>query len=965
MVSEQSRGSTGPAPDGELDDSGSEITAQTRPIPEADQLMEFGPASREAPKVKPGNSLGRYVILRQLAAGGMSVVYVAYDPELNRQVALKVMRPGGPEGDVAASERLLREAQAMARLSHVNVVHVYDVGVVDQRVYMAMEYVRGETLEEWLGSAVRSWREIIRVLVRAGRGLAAAHAAGLVHLDFKPRNVLVGDDGEIRVVDFGLARPPRSMDSAGGELQPKEADSEVLRDLMTTSGRFIEPITQYGLVMGTPGYMAAEQLAGEGADARSDQFAFCVTAWVALYDGRPFAGSTTRELNHAVMIGKLDTPQDVRNVPIRIRRLLERGLNNDPDARHPALDELLDQLQAGQTHPLRKGVLALGVLSLVGAAGYGFARTGSEGVKCEGGQELLDGAWDAETRAAVDAAIRSDSRRFAADVAVAVTRSLDRWTADWTQMHRDSCQATHVRGEQSTELLDLRTRCLRRHLSELRALTSTLLDADATTVEHATEAVARLAPVDECGNRQGLETTMRPPPADQEAQVEATFDRMAQALAKQGAGKYAEALVLALEGLLTSELLEYGPLQVFARHVTAGLLMEFGDAAAAEAMFLEAIYAAERSGLDAKRLTMAVELTFVLGIRQGKPDRAHRMARMAAALAERLDAGPEQRARLLSNEGAVYGSEGRPHESIERYLAALKIQEELPDGDQANLASIHLGLGASYHLMASYEEGLKHFERARELLSREYGEYHPRTAAAHENIGTAYQGMGRFEDAKRTFTKARKIYEDALVSDLQLASLFNSLAAAHEGLEEYDEAITYFERVVDTLGRAGNETATMAVAMGNLALVYVEIGRYEDALTAFATQLPLMKRAVGDAHIYSHYFRLGKARALLGRERYAEAVTVAGSVVAVYEQRKSEIDPLHQGEAALVLARALHALAQAGEPPPEDVLDVVWGQSIDAWAAAARVHLETAGTKSNRAMRRLEAFEAQRKKSPR
>ena len=536
MGNEHSSASTGP---GSLDDlgySGPDVTAETRPIPEADQIAEFE-AELELPKVRPGQSLGRYVILRQLAAGGMSVVYVAYDPELNRQVALKVMRPGGPEGDAAASERLLREAQAMAQLSHVNVVHVYDVGVVDQRVYMAMEYVRGETLEEWLESATRSWQDIVHVLVRAGRGLAAAHAVGLVHLDFKPRNVLVGEDGEVRVVDFGLARPPRSGDSLDEPLRESDVEPRVVKDLMTTSGRLIVPITQYGMVMGTPGYMAAEQLAGEGADARSDQFAFAATAWYALYNARPFSGKTSRELNHAVMIGKVTPPPAGRQVPPRIRRLLERGLSNDPDERHASLAELLDGLEADPARPARRAALGLGALLLVAAAGYGLARSDNQGPTCDGGGELLRGVWDEDRRAQVVGAIRADPRPFAEYVSDAVTKSLDDWSTEWLAMYRDSCAATHIRGEQSTALLDLRTRCLRRHLGELRALTDTLIEADATVVERATEAVGTLSAVDACADVEALEQSIRPIAPELQTKVEATYERLAKAIALRVGGQ--------------------------------------------------------------------------------------------------------------------------------------------------------------------------------------------------------------------------------------------------------------------------------------------------------------------------------------------------------------------------------------------------------------------------------------------
>ncbi|MBL4685495.1 MAG: tetratricopeptide repeat protein [Nannocystaceae bacterium] len=931
-----------------------DLVGETRQIPEADQLAEFGAPDGADAKLVPGEKLGRYVVVRQLAVGGMSVVYVARDPELDREVALKVMRPGGPEGDAASSDRLLREAQAMARLSHVNVVHIYDVGVVGSRVYMAMEFIRGDTFEEWLAAGSRAWRDVVDVLVRAGRGLAAAHAVGLVHLDFKPRNVLVGDDGEVRVVDFGLARPPRSFDS-GGDNAPPVAEDESVRDL-TISGRFLEPITQYGTVMGTPGYMAAEQLSAEAADARSDQFAFCVTAWVALYGVRPFAGDTAREINHSIVSGSVQAPPTSRTVPVRIRRLLERGLRSDPDRRHESLDVLLDALEVDRARLVRRAAAGMGVLALVAVSGYGLAQTKNAGPSCDGGDELLAGVWDAARRDAVSSAIRADGRDFAAHVADVVTASLDDWTTGWLEMYRDSCAATHVRGEQSAALLDLRTRCLRRHLSEVRALTDTLLVVDPTTVEHATSAVGRLATIEACADVDRLATAMPTLSPEEQTKVDAVFDRTTTGIALQRSGKYAQALVLLLEAELAAELLKHDPLTVFARQSVGSLFMEIGDSEAAESMLTHALYAAEAGGLDDERLSIATELVFVLGLHRGKFERSHQMAAQASALCERLDVDPNRRSRVLANEGAVFGAQGRTHESIAQYAEALALQSEILEPEAGNLASVHLGLGAAYHLLADYERGLSHFEKARVLLLAEYGEGHPRTATPFENIGAAYQAMGRFEEAKTHFERAQRISSDALVTESSQSTLLIGLAAAYEGLEQYDEAAAVFERVIDTLAAEGLETAVLAVAMGNLAGVYVETKRYEDALALYGEQLPLLARVTAGEHIYSLYFRVGKARALRGLGKNDEALLVVAPVVENYWGRPDEIDPLHRGEAILVLARALHGLGEA-KPSGEAAQRIAATKAIKTLLREARTALQSTGRGGERSLRRVRKFE--------
>jgi len=200
----------------------------------------------------------RYEVRTELGRGGMGTVYLAHDRTLGRDVALKLHRAGHSVAGSGA-DRLQREAVAMAKLAHPNVVNVFEVAIVDDRMYVAMEYVRGTTLRGWLGTSKRSWREVVAMLAATGRGLAAAHAAGLVHRDFKPENVLVGDDGRPRVGDFGLAR----ADHAAVVVDPETLDTA---DTMTAG------------LAGTPAYMAPEQLMGDPVDARSDQFAFCVVA---------------------------------------------------------------------------------------------------------------------------------------------------------------------------------------------------------------------------------------------------------------------------------------------------------------------------------------------------------------------------------------------------------------------------------------------------------------------------------------------------------------------------------------------------------------------------------------------------------------------------------------------------------------------------------------------------------------
>jgi serine/threonine protein kinase len=313
-------------------------------------------ADVDTSELPPGTRVGRYVIELAVGRGAMGAVYAAVDPDLNRKVAVKVLRADAMP-DIARQKmraRLLREAQAMARLSHPEVITVYDVGSFGEQLFVAMEYVEGETLRLWRSARPRTYSDIVAVYERAGRGLAAAHEAGLVHRDFKPDNVLVARDGRVRVTDFGLAR---SIDrtTAGVEM-----DSARLEN--SESGGLAMSLTRTGALLGTPAYMAPEQLRGGAADARSDVFSFCVAFYEALYGKRPFEGRTIAALQAAIEEGAVRRAPVISRVPSWLRHLLLRGLRSAPDKRFASMRELLAALQVAERASRQRWVRAVGVL---------------------------------------------------------------------------------------------------------------------------------------------------------------------------------------------------------------------------------------------------------------------------------------------------------------------------------------------------------------------------------------------------------------------------------------------------------------------------------------------------------------------------------------------------------------------------------------------------------------------------
>ncbi len=310
---------------------------------------------RPTRKLTIGDRVGRYLVLSALGAGGMGVVFSAYDPQLDRKVALKLLRGGINYNTKDARARLRREAQAIAQLSHPNVVAVYDVGATEEDdLYIAMEFVEGDTLTTWLKQYPRTWREIVDVFLQAARGLMAAHSVGLLHRDFKPDNVLVGHDGRVRVTDFGLARSLITPEE-GAKPRPELAALSI-------------ELTATGTVLGTPRYMAPEQLTGPDIDARADQFSFCVALYEALYGTHPLPGATSvsmLEKNEKAL-----PPPDGSKIPAYIARCVMRGLERERQKRYPGMATLVGDLQPPVPRATVKNLAfaAVGFLLIAGTA---------------------------------------------------------------------------------------------------------------------------------------------------------------------------------------------------------------------------------------------------------------------------------------------------------------------------------------------------------------------------------------------------------------------------------------------------------------------------------------------------------------------------------------------------------------------------------------------------------------------
>ena len=458
-----------------------------------------------------GDSLGRYLIVDVVGRGGMGVVYAAYDPDLDRKIALKLLhRRPGDDADARAS--LVREAKAMAKVVHTNVVSVFDVAEADESVFVAMEYIDGQTLQDWLKES-RSIDETVARFTEAGRGLAAAHAVGLVHRDFKPGNVMLTETGRVVVVDFGLAHVTG------------ESDADARR----------------GKPSGTPAFMSPEQVAGEPSDARTDQFSFCVSLYRALYREAPFPGDIAAEIFAAVLEGSVADEPRGPTVPRRVRAVLLRGLARDAADRFESMPALLEALHRA-TAPRARGVLTGAVVVLVGLGGVVFGLQ-PEPVPdyCANAGEPMDAVWNEERRSAVESAL-VESAVHDAEAWNRVESALSDHAEEWRKEQRAVCRETLSPGVAAPVSVAERKRCLEEWLQWFDAVTAALSRTDQTSWAEAIAMATSLDPPTDC--RDPAVVGRLPPTPAEEALRAPVFEARAQLkriYAEMKAGRMAKA----------------------------------------------------------------------------------------------------------------------------------------------------------------------------------------------------------------------------------------------------------------------------------------------------------------------------------------------------------------------------------------------------------------------------------------
>jgi tetratricopeptide (TPR) repeat protein len=872
------------------------------PIPTPTEVATGTPRAAGG-RLARGEAVGRYVVSHLLGAGGMGVVYAATDPELNRQVAVKLLARGVLD-QPQAQLRLVREAQALAKLSHPNVVTVHDTGTWQGQVFVAMELVDGETVRGWLRER-RSWRDTVAVYVAAGRGLAAAHRAGIVHRDFKPDNVLLSTDGRVRVADFGLAGDAAQHAPVGGATAlDRSGAADTLRFSAETAG--------------TPAYMSPEHHLRQAVDARSDQFAFCVALYEGLYGVRPFDGHTLGELRDSVLGRAFAPPTRDTAVPSWVRAIVLRGLRHDPAERFPSMDALVAALE---TDPvlLRRRRLAGGALVAVsGLALWAWLRPAPAAAPaCDSGATRMAGVWDRDVRLRVHLALLATGRPYAEDTYARVGQALDGYVGDWSTMYREACEATAVHHTQSEALLDRRMLCLDHRLSGLRALTTILQGPiDPALLSRAIGAAQQLDSIAACADVEALTAALEPPVgAEARARVAELRDHLTAAKVLDTTGHIRSSRAVVEAALVEARAVDDPPALAEALYLAADAEQRTGDYAAAERNAKEGLEVAARAHAVGVETRLAGLALLVVGWREGRVEEALAFAPFARAAAAAAGQDFAAQSLVYVHLANLLLRHGDLEEGRSNAARALELAEKGagPDGYDTALAHNQLGLGLMD--LERYDEALPELRASRAIFERVLGPDHPNIAGTTANICGLLHEVGRYPEALVECQRACAIFTRSVGPDspelaLALMNTGDVLLEMQRPLEAMDplrRALAIKER---KLGPDHPETETsvfeVATALGTL-------GRHEEALALLRRALAGFEAKLGPASEESVFARAGIAGELAALERIADAGAEVARAVAIAEKLGAERRTM-----GAVLGRAAAIALAAGRAAEAD-----------------------------------------------
>jgi tetratricopeptide (TPR) repeat protein len=851
--------------------------------------------------------IGRYHLQERLGAGGMGVVYAAHDPELDRRVALKLVRPELGKGGL---ERLLREARALARLSHPNVVPVHDVGIAGEQLFVAMELVSGTTLAGWLAEKRRSWREVVELFSAAGRGLAAAHAAGLVHRDFKPENVLLGTDGRPRVSDFGLA--------IWGLAVAEPADSEPADSERTVSERAAsEPVpspavtdrlTRTGTLVGTPAFMASEQYEGR-ADARSDQFGFCASLFEALYGERAFAGSSIEELTAAVRSGAVREPSEPRRAPGWLRRAVLRGLSPSPDDRFPGMEALLAAIDP-RPRARRARVLATGAALAVAASAAFALRGGEDGsavpAACEASAAARAAIWTASDRAAVERAVLATGKSTAAVTWDRVGKAADELATNLASAEKRLC-AELPRTEESRGEFELGMECLADRRKSFAEAIGKLRQIDATSVSravfflHDVQAPAHCADLSEL---RGLRHVLAKP-GGADALAEVRRQLLVDARAAHARGDDGEALRLARRAADRARELDASPMVARALLAVGEYAIAVEGDESAERIYREAAALAEAVAFDDARAVAMVRLMTVIGRQAGREQEGLALEPLVAAAVARSSNPRALQPMLDQAVGHARFQLGQYRAALERLQAALDAVRAVVAPDDPRMPNYLYPVGVALGRVGRFAESAEVLKTAVEAARALHGDDHPEVARHLVRLAAAQSQLGRCDQALPNQERARAILTRSIPHDsTDYLQLLSDIGECHAKENRHAEALREFEGVLAILAQAGRARgADAAFAWSAIGDIHLLQGAPRPANRAYQTAIDMVEDELGRRDIRLAHPLTRMAMVALDDGHPRTATPMAERALAILTSAGA--DDLTTAEVRFVLANAL------------------------------------------------------------
>jgi tetratricopeptide (TPR) repeat protein len=852
-------------------------------------------AARPEVDAPRGDVIGRFIVLDVVGSGTMGVVYAAYDPRLDRKVALKLLHADNRQA-TSQRERLMREAQAMARIDHPNVAKVHEVGTQGDDVYVAMEFAEAGTLRRWL-EAPRTQAEVIEMFAHAGHGLAAAHAAGLVHRDFKPENVLVTRHGVARVADFGLVG--RLAEGTG-----------------PTPSHALD-LTGTGLV-GTPRYMAPEQLVDRVATERSDQFAFCVALYDAVYGEPPFTGDDLEELTRNVLAGELVIPASA-TVPAKVRHALVRGLASNPDARWPTMTALLAELAPATRRVVWPYAAAAAVV--VAATGAVIWHEQAALPPCAAiAADRADAVWSAQARRAIHDRFVATGRTFADRASDQVGDALGGYRRRWGELAADACQAERDAGRPIPPLIVRRRACLDSRLDALRGLVATLAsEASTDLVDHADEVSRALPDLGSCGDAAPDVPLPTQAPVISNLEVE-----LGNAKLHAIAGDFERARTEATAIARSAEALGWPPLQVRARTLLGNILLDRQEPAR-EAL-LDTAELALTNGL-AREATSALSLALDAAGLERSTDTITSLAHLARGTArsthdQRLEVGVETAvARAWVRAGHSMdglagcraaltaasrlddtGVQSDATNCLVEALTALGRFTELQPVIEHKIEEVTKSCGGDCPQLADFlsvasdiarrqgklAEARTSAERSLAIRIKNYGERHGKVADSLGELGELAEVQGDLEGARRLRERALAMIDEAQPAQVHLAvRLHMRLAMTAAKADHRPEALPHFERAIALARRhEGDDSLTLAILLLNYGQV-----KADDDLEAGLESIKT-------------------ARDILERHHDRRAALASGMLLVVADHHDRFADALRFGEQALASCDADTAPAQ-------------------------------------------------------